>query len=357
MRIQRLAPLIGCAVAAMMCVPATAWAAPVPPGTTTHDNLLAAMHGEAFAYAKYLDFAEVAKASGNTALADLFTQTGNQELNEHYAELAGLASLVGTNEQNLTAAITGETYEHTTMYPGFAADATASGVPKLAELFTELAGDEGVHAADYGLARDFVTGVTGAAVPAGQVAHVEPVVVGAAKTTDKTNLANLNTAMHGEAFAYASYMLYAKAAKDTGQPAVSALFTATATVERYEHFREEAVWAGLYGDNAANLKDCISGELYETQTMYPAFAAQARAAGYTQAADLFTELAGDEALHAKAFQAALDALTKPAGPTIETGGAIAAPDSAPLALMSLALVLVSAGVALAGVRRRIRVTR
>ena len=54
--------------------------------------------------------------------------------------------------------------------------------------------------------------------------------------------------------------------------------------------------------------------------MYPGFARQAAAAGDQTAAKLFTEIANDEAGHAKAFQTALDTIDHPgAGTAIPPG--------------------------------------
>jgi rubrerythrin len=116
---------------------------------------------------------------------------------------------------------------------------------------------------------------------------------------------NLSTAMHGEAFAYAKYLLYAKQAKQNGNTELADLFTKAANTERFQHFREEAELAGLVGSDADNLKDAIKGESYEVETMYREFAEQAKAAGDTAAADRFEEVRHDEMVHRDAFQAAL----------------------------------------------------
>lgn len=73
---------------------------------------------------------------------------------------------------------------------------------------------------------------------------------------------NLSTAMHGEAFAYAKYMLYAKHAQQNGNEELSKLFQTAANIERFQHFAEEAQLAGLVGNDADNLKDAIKGESY-----------------------------------------------------------------------------------------------
>jgi rubrerythrin len=82
---------------------------------------------------------------------------------------------------------------------------------------------------------------------------------------------NLSTAMHGEAFAYAKYMLYAKHAEQNGNAELAKLFTTAARIERFQHFGEEAQLTGLVGSDADNLKDAIKGESYEVETMYRQF--------------------------------------------------------------------------------------
>lgn len=117
-------------------------------------------------------------------------------------------------------------------------------------------------------------------------------------------------AMHGEAFAYLKYSLFAAEARRSGHSKLAALFERTARTERYEHFAEEAKLAGLVGDNEANLKDAIEGEGYETKTMYPEFATEAETAGDTQVAERFREIGRDEAKHRDAFETALRELQK-----------------------------------------------
>ena len=124
---------------------------------------------------------------------------------------------------------------------------------------------------------------------------------------------NLETAMHGEAFAYAKYMLFAEHARQSGHPEIAKLFEDAAKTERFEHFAEEAQLAGLVGSDADNLRDAIKGEHYETTQMYPKFSSQAQAAGDKAAAERFGEVAKDEAKHRDAFQKALDSLAPGSG--------------------------------------------
>ena len=58
-------------------------------------NLLEAMRGEAFAFAKYKLFAKHARANGDNELADLFDKTADQEYMEHFTEQADLFATCG----------------------------------------------------------------------------------------------------------------------------------------------------------------------------------------------------------------------------------------------------------------------
>jgi rubrerythrin len=102
-------------------------------------NLEAAFGGESMANRKYLFFAQVAQQLGNKELARLFKDTANQETEHAFAHfrllhpelvVADPEGLDETQKQAILArclalAIEGETYEYTTMYPEFAAQARA----------------------------------------------------------------------------------------------------------------------------------------------------------------------------------------------------------------------------------------
>ena len=137
-----------------------------------------------------------------------------------------------------------------------------------------------------------------------------------ADTRTKLNaktMENLQAAMHGEAFAYAKYMLYAQHARENHHPEVADLFENAAQTERFQHFAEESELLGLVGSDADNLKDAIQGESYELETMYFEFAHQAATAGDKTAADRFEEIRHDEMGHRDAFRAALGSLNAAAG--------------------------------------------
>ena len=118
-------------------------------------------------------------------------------------------------------------------------------------------------------------------------------------------LDNLSTAMHGEAFAYVKYLLYADHARKSGNKELADLFEKTAHTERYEHLAEEAQLAGLVSSDTDNLNDAIKGESYEVDTMYLEFARKAKVAGDAVAAARFEEIRHDEMVHQDEFKTAL----------------------------------------------------
>jgi rubrerythrin len=115
-------------------------------------------------------------------------------------------------------------------------------------------------------------------------------------------------ALHGEAFAFARYLLFAEAARRNGRSALADLFERTAHAERFEHFAEEAELAGLVRSDEDNLREAIAGERYEVETMYPDFAQQAQLAGEAAAAERFAEIRDDESDHLATFERALEQL-------------------------------------------------
>jgi rubrerythrin len=108
----------------------------------TQENLRKAMEGEAFAYAKYMSFAEEARRNGHDAVADLFERIAKTGHLEHFGEMARLTQLVGADADNLNDAIQNETQESQTTYAQFAEEAVAAGDQAAAARFLEIAKDE-----------------------------------------------------------------------------------------------------------------------------------------------------------------------------------------------------------------------
>lgn len=132
-----------------------------PKPVKTIDNLKAGIKGETTASAKYAAFAVKAREEGNDTIAKLFDAASKAEsihAANHSKVLVGLGEKmddfkpefeVKTTAENLQAAIEGETYEATTMYPQFLADAKAENVEKATKSFTWAFDTEKKHAAFY----------------------------------------------------------------------------------------------------------------------------------------------------------------------------------------------------------------
>lgn len=113
-----------------------------------HEDLMSAFAGESQASRKYTYFAEVAEKEGHKAAAKLFRAASEAETLHARSELKQAGHIKDTAE-NLKAAIEGETYEFTTMYPAFIKDAQAEGDNAAERIFHGASEAEKVHAALY----------------------------------------------------------------------------------------------------------------------------------------------------------------------------------------------------------------
>ena len=124
-------------------------------------NLKAGIIGEITASAKYAAFAQKARDENHNNIAKLFDAASKAEsihATNHTKVLEGLGEkmdkftpefVVKTTAENLKAAIEGETYEATTMYPQFLADAKAEKVEKATKSFNWAFETEKKHAEFY----------------------------------------------------------------------------------------------------------------------------------------------------------------------------------------------------------------
>ena len=107
-------------------------------GTKTEKNLLEAFAGESQARNKYTYFASQAKKAGYEQIAAIFLETADQE-KEHakmwFKELGGIGSV----EENLAAAASGENEEWTDMYVRMAKEAEEEGFAELSAKFLLVA--------------------------------------------------------------------------------------------------------------------------------------------------------------------------------------------------------------------------
>lgn len=117
---------------------------------STQENLKAAFAGESQAFQKYTAFAEKAERDGLKNIARLFRTTAQAErlhASGHLQAMDGIDSTV----ENLRAAIAGETYEYTEMYPPMLNKAESEN-HKAKRMFKYAVEAEQVHAKLYTLA-------------------------------------------------------------------------------------------------------------------------------------------------------------------------------------------------------------
>jgi rubrerythrin len=116
----------------------------------TEKNLKDAFAGESQAFQKYTSFAKKAEKEGFRNIARLFRTAAEAEkihADGHLNSLDGIGSTV----DNLKAAVSGETYEFTEMYPPMLEDAIAEN-HKAKRMFGYALKAEAVHAKLYELA-------------------------------------------------------------------------------------------------------------------------------------------------------------------------------------------------------------
>jgi rubrerythrin len=121
---------------------------------TTESNLKQAFAGESQANRKYLAFAKKAEQEGFTNVARLFRTTAEAETIHALGHLAAMDG-VGSTADNLRAAIAGETYEYTEMYPPMLQQAIADD-HRAKRMFGYATKTEAVHAKLYQMALEAV---------------------------------------------------------------------------------------------------------------------------------------------------------------------------------------------------------
>lgn len=135
----------------------------------TIKNLTKAFIGESQARNRYTFYAKIAKKEGFEQITAIFLETAEQEkthakrLFEHIQELkkktkenleeimveATVPTTYGKTKENLKAAINGENYEYTQMYPEFAKEAEKEGLTKIAKRLRAIAVAEKHHEERY----------------------------------------------------------------------------------------------------------------------------------------------------------------------------------------------------------------
>lgn len=114
----------------------------------TNDNVAAAFAGESQANRKYLAFAKRADKDGYPQVAKLFRAAAAAETVHAHMHLRVMGGVKATAD-NVQAAIEGENYEFTKMYPGFLAEAEKEGNKPAATAFKRALEVEEIHHALY----------------------------------------------------------------------------------------------------------------------------------------------------------------------------------------------------------------
>lgn len=122
---------------------------------------------------------------------------------------------------------------------------------------------------------------------------------------EQKTLQNLMEAFAGESQANKKYMAYSKKAEADGKVNAAKLFKAASDAETIHALKHFEV-AGKIGSTTDNLKDAVSGENHEYQSMYPEFLKIAEAEGNKAAIRTFTLAMKAEEVHAKLYQEALE---------------------------------------------------
>jgi len=141
------------------------------PMNETLKNLAKAFIGESQARNRYIIYSKIARKEGYEQLGDIFELTAEQE-REHASWLLKLINQIketldipsevdeilveakcptirSTTAENLKAAIEGENYEYTEMYPEFADQADKDGYPDIAQRLRAIAKAENHHEERY----------------------------------------------------------------------------------------------------------------------------------------------------------------------------------------------------------------
>ena len=130
-------------------------------GTRTEKNLLKSFAGESQARNRYTYFASAAKKEGYEQIANIFTETAENE-KEHakvffkYLEGGDVkitasypAGIIKDTKTNLEEAAAGENMEWTILYSDFSLVAKSEGFPEISRSFEEIAKVERFHESRY----------------------------------------------------------------------------------------------------------------------------------------------------------------------------------------------------------------
>jgi rubrerythrin len=119
---------------------------------------------------------------------------------------------------------------------------------------------------------------------------------------------NLKDAFAGESQANRKYLAFARKAEQEGFSNVARLFRTAAEAETIHALGHFGAMGGV-GSTADNLRAAVAGETYEYTEMYPPMLQQAIADDH-RGKRMFGYAMKAEAIHAKLYQMALDAVSQ-----------------------------------------------
>jgi rubrerythrin len=114
----------------------------------TLENLKEAFAGESQANRRYLAFAKKADEEGYAQAAKLFRAAADAETVHALSHLKAMGGIKSTKE-NIQAAVSGETFEFTKMYPGMIDQSKADGEDEAEISFSHANAVEKIHARLY----------------------------------------------------------------------------------------------------------------------------------------------------------------------------------------------------------------
>jgi len=152
-------------------------------GTRTEKNLWKAFGSECQARSRYLFSAQQAHENGLQEVADIFTELAANE-GEHARQEFDFLGGLGDVRIAIETAIQGEDLEQNQIYPAFAREAREEGFETVAAFFEKMAAVEATHAQRL---RDLLSAVDGKGELAGRTVHHSAIHMAQVMMPDQAN--------------------------------------------------------------------------------------------------------------------------------------------------------------------------
>ncbi|MCD6253108.1 MAG: rubrerythrin family protein [Thermotogae bacterium] len=119
----------------------------------------------------------------------------------------------------------------------------------------------------------------------------------------------LNDAFAGESMAHMKYAIFAEEAEKRGKKNLAKLFRAISYAE-FVHARNHYRELGMIGDDAFNIEQCIDGEKFEVNEMYPVYNETAKLQGEKGAQNSTHYALEAEKIHEQMYRKAKELVEK-----------------------------------------------